>query len=127
MKLFGMLEVVIVIRGRWFVKRRVDWVELSLLVQVVILFIRLKELLCIGKVRFWFPRVLCSRVSYPFHEVMRVAAYVFMIQHSLDFIFFFFINQFHSWRRLGFAVYFIFFELAEEICIEYIVNSPVYG
>ena len=127
LKSFEMLEVVMVISGRWFVERRADWVRLSLLVQIMVLFICLKELLCIGKVRFWFPRVLCSRVSYLFHEMMRMAAYVFMIQHSLDFIFFFFINQFCSWRRLSFAVYFILFESAEEICMKYIVDSPVYG
>ena len=96
------------------------------MVQILVLFICLKELLCIGKVQFWFPRVFCSEVSYPFHEVMRMAAYVFMIQHILDFIFFFFINQFCSWGRLSFSVYFILFESAEEICMEYIVNSPVY-
>ena len=68
-----------VVRERWFVKRGVDWVRLSLLVQIVILFICFKELLCIDKVQFWFSRVLCSGVSYPFHEVMKTAAYVFMI------------------------------------------------
>ena len=56
-----------------------------------------------------------------------MAAYVFMIQHYLDFIFFLFINQFRSWGRLSFAVYFIFFKSAEKICMEYIVDSPMYG
>ena len=50
LKSFGMLGVVMVVRERWFVERRVDWIELSLLVQVVVLFIRFKDLLCIGKV-----------------------------------------------------------------------------
>ena len=126
LKSFGMLGVVIVVRERQLIERRVDWIGLSLLVQMVILFICFKKLLCIGKVQFWFPRVLCGGVSYPFHEVMRTAAYVFIIQHSLDFIFFLFINQFHSWGRLSFAMYFIFFESAKEICIEYIVDSPMY-
>ena len=52
LKSFGILEVVIVVRERWFVEREVDWVGLSLLVQIVILFICFKELLCIGKIQF---------------------------------------------------------------------------
>ena len=56
-----------------------------------------------------------------------MAMYVLMIQHSFDFIFFFFINQFCRQRQFSFAMYFILFESAEEICMEYIVDSPVYG
>ena len=32
LKLFRILGVVMVIRGRWFVEKRADWVRLSLLV-----------------------------------------------------------------------------------------------